>query len=165
MNLAFADRDFYYGDPYFPPDEPIRGLLSKRVRHRARSQLIDPTAQRSERQTRRSVPYQRGSESVPRLPEDVEPMRLDTSKAPMPAWQQASGAPARAQFLAGTTSIEAADAEGWVVSVTPSGGWIPAFIAGNTGIGLSAAHAELRDGSGRESIQRGGDPASGRAPR
>ena len=29
MNLAFADRDFYYGDPYFPPDEPIRGLLSK----------------------------------------------------------------------------------------------------------------------------------------
>jgi DNA-binding MarR family transcriptional regulator len=29
MNLAFADRDFYYGDPYFPPDEPIEGLLSK----------------------------------------------------------------------------------------------------------------------------------------
>jgi len=24
MNLAFADRDFYYGDPYFPPEEPIR---------------------------------------------------------------------------------------------------------------------------------------------
>ena len=29
MNLAFADRDFYYGDPYFPPAEPIEGLLSK----------------------------------------------------------------------------------------------------------------------------------------
>src|SRR5438093_7628470 len=29
MNLAFADRDFYYGDPYFPPEEPVRGLLSK----------------------------------------------------------------------------------------------------------------------------------------
>ena len=29
MNLAFADRDFYYGDPYFPPEEPITGLLSK----------------------------------------------------------------------------------------------------------------------------------------
>ncbi|NIP14970.1 MAG: gamma-glutamyltransferase family protein, partial [Pseudomonas stutzeri] len=26
MNLAFADRDFYYGDPYFPPEEPIEGL-------------------------------------------------------------------------------------------------------------------------------------------
>src|SRR6185503_5840596 len=25
----FADRDFYYGDPYFPPAEPIKGLLSK----------------------------------------------------------------------------------------------------------------------------------------
>jgi gamma-glutamyltranspeptidase/glutathione hydrolase len=29
MNLAFADRDFYYGDPYKPPAEPVRGLLSK----------------------------------------------------------------------------------------------------------------------------------------
>ena len=29
MNLAFADRDFYYGDPYMPPVEPIEGLLSK----------------------------------------------------------------------------------------------------------------------------------------
>jgi gamma-glutamyltranspeptidase/glutathione hydrolase len=37
----------------------------------------------------------------------------------------------------GTTSIQAADEEGWVVSVTPSGGWIPAVIAGNTGVGLS----------------------------
>ena len=29
MNLAFADRDFYYGDPYHPPAEPLEGLLSK----------------------------------------------------------------------------------------------------------------------------------------
>ena len=29
MSLTFADRDFYYGDRYFPPEEPIRGLLSK----------------------------------------------------------------------------------------------------------------------------------------
>src|SRR5262249_57329369 len=29
MNLAYADRDFYYGDPYFPPEQPVRGLLSK----------------------------------------------------------------------------------------------------------------------------------------
>ena len=40
-------------------------------------------------------------------------------------------------FVAGTTSIQAADAEGWVVSITPSGAWIPAVIAGKTGIGLS----------------------------
>ena len=43
----------------------------------------------------------------------------------------------KAAFYAGTTSIQAADEEGWVISVTPSGGWIPAVIAGNTGVGLS----------------------------
>src|SRR5206468_10452656 len=37
----------------------------------------------------------------------------------------------------GTTSIEAADEQGWVVAVTPSGGWIPAVIAGRRGVGLS----------------------------
>jgi Gamma-glutamyltransferase len=40
-------------------------------------------------------------------------------------------------FYGGTTSVQAADEEGWVVSVTPSGGWIPAVIAGHTGVGLS----------------------------
>src|SRR5205814_555871 len=40
-------------------------------------------------------------------------------------------------FRAGTTSIQAADEKGWVVSVTPSGGWVPAVIAGKTGVGLS----------------------------
>ena len=43
----------------------------------------------------------------------------------------------REAFRAGTTSIQAADAEGWVVSVTPSGAWIPAVIAGKTGVGMS----------------------------
>jgi gamma-glutamyltranspeptidase/glutathione hydrolase len=56
--------------------------------------------------------------------------------------QATSDAPADEQdyeedFNAGTTTIQAADAEGWVVSVTPSGGWIPASIAGRTGIGMS----------------------------
>jgi gamma-glutamyltranspeptidase/glutathione hydrolase len=40
-------------------------------------------------------------------------------------------------FYTGTTSIQAVDEEGWVVSVTPSGGWIPAVLAGRTGVGLS----------------------------
>ncbi|MFM8348285.1 MAG: gamma-glutamyltransferase family protein, partial [Bacteroidota bacterium] len=42
MNLAFADRDFYYGDPAFAPEEPIRGLLSKDYA-RERSKLINPS--------------------------------------------------------------------------------------------------------------------------
>ena len=40
-------------------------------------------------------------------------------------------------FTRGTTSIQAADKSGWMVSITPSGGWVPAVIAGRTGIGLS----------------------------
>ena len=33
--------------------------------------------------------------------------------------------------------MEAADKDGWVVSITPSGGWIPSCIAGKTGVGMS----------------------------
>jgi gamma-glutamyltranspeptidase/glutathione hydrolase len=40
-------------------------------------------------------------------------------------------------FRLGTTSVEATDEKGWAVSVTPSGGWTPAVIAGHTGVGLS----------------------------
>src|SRR5213078_278321 len=42
MSLAFADRDFYYGDPYFPPEEPRKGLLSKEYA-KERVKLIDWT--------------------------------------------------------------------------------------------------------------------------
>src|SRR6185369_15950849 len=59
-------------------------------------------------------------------------------------WSTASNfsdAPITDQYLEkvwrGTTSIEAADKDGWVVSVTPSGGWVPACIAGKTGVGMS----------------------------
>src|ERR1700733_10478760 len=40
-------------------------------------------------------------------------------------------------FTAGTSSGGAADKEGWVVSITPSGGGVPACIAGTTGVGMS----------------------------
>ncbi len=40
MNLAFADRDFYYGDPDFPPAEPVLGLLSKEYA-KERAKLIN----------------------------------------------------------------------------------------------------------------------------
>jgi gamma-glutamyltranspeptidase/glutathione hydrolase len=33
--------------------------------------------------------------------------------------------------------VIAADKDGWLVSMTPSGGWLPAVIAGRTGIGMS----------------------------
>ena len=43
MNLAYADRDFYYGDPYFPPAEPVKGLLSKEyAKARVWADQLDP---------------------------------------------------------------------------------------------------------------------------
>ena len=36
MNLAYADRDFYYGDPAFPPASPDRGPFVQGLRPRAR---------------------------------------------------------------------------------------------------------------------------------
>ena len=66
---------------------------------------------------------------------------MDTSKrnfAPQHDIRNSSGMVEYNERLwLGTTSVEAADKEGWVVSITPSGGWLPACIAGNTGIGMS----------------------------
>jgi gamma-glutamyltranspeptidase / glutathione hydrolase len=126
MHLSFADRDFYYGDPYFAPEEPIKGLLSKEYA-KERARLIDPL------------------KNDPKAgPGDPYPFEGKTN--PYKDYMKergfvASSTPANEEYLAqlrlGTTSVEAADKEGWVVSITPSGGWVPACIAGRTGIGLS----------------------------
>jgi gamma-glutamyltranspeptidase/glutathione hydrolase len=136
MNLAFADRDFYYGDPYTPPEEPIEGLLSKKYAAERRK-LIDPL--KNNPNTRPGDPYrfQRGKNPYLDLLKDWSPVPPESEADGVEGFQQASLMTHDEQFTAGTTSIQAADAEGWVVSITPSGGWIPAFIAGNTGIGLS----------------------------
>jgi gamma-glutamyltranspeptidase/glutathione hydrolase len=128
MSLAFADRDFYYGDPAFPPVEPVLGLLSKDYANE-RAKLINPNRNDPNIAPGDPYPYQR----------DTNPF-LDLLKN----WNATATKPratAMAQFedsfRLGTTSVEAADAEGWVVSITPSGGWMPAVIAGKSGIGLS----------------------------
>jgi gamma-glutamyltranspeptidase/glutathione hydrolase len=131
MNLAYADRDFYYGDPYFPPAEPIRGLLSKAYA-KERAKLID--WQRNDPDVKPGDPYPFQGEK--------NPYRAVLEKMgallPDPGEKLASAdASDLESFFGGTTSIEAADAEGWLVSATPSGGWIPAVIAGHTGVGLS----------------------------
>ena len=131
MNLAFADRDFYYGDPYFPPEEPIRGLLSKEYAKERSKQIKweknDPEAGPGD-----PYPFQGGKNPYLHYLEQ----RKKTS-ALDPKQPQSIDAQFREEFYAGTTSIQAADAEGWVVSITPSGGWIPACIAGRTGVGMS----------------------------
>jgi gamma-glutamyltranspeptidase/glutathione hydrolase len=133
MNLAFADRDFYYGDPYFPPAEPIAGLLSKEYA-RERAKLIKWDANDPEVKPGDPYPFQGGTNPFLSL--------LQGWKAPVlnPGGRATPGpnvADLDERFYAGTTSVEAADEQGWVVSVTPSGGWIPAVIAGHTGVGMS----------------------------
>ncbi|MCA1563675.1 MAG: gamma-glutamyltransferase [Acidobacteria bacterium] len=132
MNLAFADRDFYYGDTYFPPEEPIRGLLSKEYA-KARAKEIDWTRNNPGVKPGDPYPFQDGTNPFRDL--------LDKWGAPAttdaPQGVREPGRSFEEGFAAGTTSIQASDAEGWVVSITPSGGWIPAAIAGRTGIGMS----------------------------
>jgi len=129
MNLAFADRDFYYGDPYVPPEEPIKGLLSKDYA-RERAKLIDWDRNDANVKPGDPYPFQGGTNPYAGL--------LATWPPPPPKPTGAEGARSHDEaFTAGTTSIVSADEEGWVVSVTPSGGWIPATIAGTTGIGMS----------------------------
>jgi gamma-glutamyltranspeptidase / glutathione hydrolase len=156
MNLAYADRDFYYGDPDLPPAEPVRGLLSKDYAKerwkRIQGQTNDPAIapgdpypfqgdanpflkllktwpKGSEKAAARLRPSPRQTElagATPILPQTSPTLAIDTDQMDFDT-----------AFRAGTTSIQAADDKGWAISVTPSGGWLPACIAGRTGIGMS----------------------------
>ncbi len=132
MNLAYADRDFYYGDPAFPPEEPMKGLLSKEYA-KERSRLINPD--RNDPDIRPGDPYPFEGKTNPFGTLLNGWVASNTSIFPIDDPKEYGRF--LETFQSGTTSIEAADEEGWVVSVTPSGGWIPACIAGNTGIGMS----------------------------
>ena len=140
MNLAFADRDFYYGDPDFPPEEPVQGPALARSTPKQRFAQIDWAQNDPDVEAGRSVSVPGRHQSVRRAAGALD---MPGNFAPTTR-RAAAGRTARRStrafyeaFHAGTTSIEAADEEGWVVSVTPSGGWVPAVIAGRTGIGLS----------------------------
>jgi gamma-glutamyltranspeptidase/glutathione hydrolase len=132
MNLAFADRDFYYGDPYFSPEEPIQGLLSKEYA-KERAKLIDWEKNDADIGPGDPYPYQGGTNPYLKY--------LENWQSTWPPATDGNGDQAMGQidesFNLGTTSIQAVDEDGWVVSITPSGAWIPAVIAGNTGVGIS----------------------------
>lgn len=155
MSLSFADRDFYYGDPYFPPEEPMKGLLDKTYA-RQRAALIN--LDKSNPTIGPGDPYPFEGRTNPYL--NILKQRgftIDSTNKTIPgaipkhdaaqtnAMQQKdvvrnTAAPDSAymdRLWRGTTSVEAADKDGWVVSVTPSGGWLPACIAGHTGVGMS----------------------------
>jgi gamma-glutamyltranspeptidase/glutathione hydrolase len=112
MKLGYADRDAYYGDPDFSLIP--RQLISKEYAA-VRRPLID---------------LQKASaEHIPGDPEHL-------------------GARASAEFIRArlahrngehqdTTCVNVIDHDGNMFSATPSGAWIPALIAGDTGIPLS----------------------------
>ena len=171
MNLAFADRDFYYGDPYFPPEEPIKGLLSKEYAKLRASQILkeknDPNAAPGDpypfegkqnpwmallkhRAGYTDTANKQPASAIPKHDQNTlhsTPTNTESQLALAESAIWENEAPAfggsfeeaayHDRLWRGTTSVEAADKEGWVVSITPSGGWIPACIAGNTGIGMS----------------------------
>ncbi len=133
MNLAFADRDFYYGDIYAPPEEPVQGLLSKEY---ARQRYGQINWERNDPAVRPGDPYPFQGDSNP-FRQLLERWSVTGEAADATATATGLDEDFLASFYAGTTTIQAADAEGWVVSITPSGGWPPAVIAGRTGVGMS----------------------------
>lgn len=128
MNLAFADRDFYYGDPAFAPDEPMQGLLSKEYA-KERAKLINPDRNDPKATPGDPYPFEGKVNPYTDLLKNWGNLQSNLYNPLTDKYLE--------DFQAGTTSVETADKEGWVVSITPSGGWVPATIAGNTGIGMS----------------------------
>lgn len=132
MNLAFADRDFYYGDPAFAPEEPMKGLLSKDYA-KERSKLINPDMNDSKIGPGDPYPFEGNQNPYMEVLKKWGSAQTGIYKPGNPLLDEKF----LEGFQSGTTSVEVADKEGWVVSITPSGGWVPACIAGNTGVGMS----------------------------
>ena len=141
MSMAFADRDFYYGDPYFSSQIPMKGLLSKEYAKLRASQINpsmndanigpgDPYLFEGKTNPFNSLLASRGFTQFDSAARNFA-LSHDTGSIAMLDKDYQD------RLWRGTTSVEAADKEGWVVSITPSGGWIPACIAGNTGVGMS----------------------------
>jgi gamma-glutamyltranspeptidase/glutathione hydrolase len=152
MNLSFADRDFYYGDPKFATNQPMTGLLSKAY---AKQRAGEIKMSMNNANAGPGDPYPFEGKTNPYMDliksKGFQPS-TDTAKnksgfAPAHDLRNIASLnpneklPTDADYMdrlwRGTTTVEAADKEGWIVSITPSGGWLPATIAGNTGVGMS----------------------------
>lgn len=117
LKLAFADRDRYYGDPRFAK-VPGAELLAKDYAEMRRS-LIDLKAASLEQRPGDPV----NKKSLAQLISRVE---VGPSEVP------------EAERAHDTTCVNVVDAQGNLFSATPSGAWLPSFIAGDTGIPISS---------------------------
>lgn len=116
MKLAFADRDRFYADPDFAR-VPARELLSKEYAA-VRRKLID--------QSRASLDQRPG---------DPASQRPVQSGGLAPALTGESSVP-EAERANDTTCVNVMDKDGNTFSATPSGAWLPAVVAGDTGVML-----------------------------
>jgi gamma-glutamyltranspeptidase/glutathione hydrolase len=113
LKLAYADRDTYYGDPKFVKIPEDR-LLSKDYADERRKLIGDQA----------SLDFRPG-DVEPNPP--LHPFYANLESRPIPDALKAKD----------TTCVDAIDKDGVVFSSTPSGGWMPTYIAGDTGIPLS----------------------------
>jgi gamma-glutamyltranspeptidase/glutathione hydrolase len=113
LKLAFADRDRYYGDPNFVKI-PTTELLSKEYAA-LRRPLID------ERHA-----------SLAQQPGDPLNMKAVLASA-VQTVGRASTVP-QIERANDTTCVNVVDKEGNMFSATPSGAWLPAVVAGDTGV-------------------------------
>jgi gamma-glutamyltranspeptidase/glutathione hydrolase len=113
LKLAYADRDTFYGDPRFNKI-PAERLLSKAY-GAERAKLIGHDA------------------SLEFRPGDVEP---DPPKHPSLSVIARHKIP-DALLAKDTTCVDAIDKDGVVISITPSGAWMPTYLAGDTGVALT----------------------------
>lgn len=113
IKLALADRDRYYGDPNFVKI-PMAELLSKEYAA-LRRPLIDE---------RRA--------SLAQQPGDPTNMKAILASA-VQTIGRASTVPA-IERANDTTCVNVVDKDGNLFSATPSGAWLPAVVAGDTGV-------------------------------
>jgi gamma-glutamyltranspeptidase/glutathione hydrolase len=114
MKLGFADRDRFYGDPDFVR-VPATELLSKEYAAMRRS-LID--------EKRASL------EQRPGDPVNKKPL---INGGPTPGLTGQSSVP-EIERANDTTCVNVIDKDGNLFSATPSGAWLPAVVAGDTGV-------------------------------
>lgn len=112
LKLAYADRDTYFGDPKF--NEIPEQVLSKAYAAERRKQ-IGPAA---------SLDFVPG---IINGKKGKHPTELDVTSARIDD----------ALMARDTTCVDAIDKDGVMISITPSGSWMPSVIAGDTGIPLT----------------------------
>jgi gamma-glutamyltranspeptidase/glutathione hydrolase len=116
MKLGFADRDRYYGDPDFVR-VPGNELLAKDYAAMRRSLIDEKHASLEQR---------------PGDPINKKPL---VNSGPNPALIGQSSVP-EIERANDTTCVNVVDRDGNLFSATPSGAWLPAVVAGDTGVML-----------------------------